>query len=119
MEITQELLETIYQRANQFAIANYSNGEPDSLQLQSDGTIQAEWVSYGRCGDRDIDTEYISATDLTADLDEVAKQRREREAETKKKQQEYDAEQKRIREAREKEQRRQKFEELKKEFQNN
>lgn len=116
MEITKELLQTIYERANQYALTKYGK-EPDSLQLQYDGTIAAEWVTY-HCGDRDTDTEYITAENLTEDLDAVAAERRKREEEERQKRAAYEAEQKRLREQRDKEERKRQYEKLKQEFGN-
>jgi hypothetical protein len=114
MEITTELLQTLYNRANQFAITKYGS-EPDSLSLQSDGTIEAKWTHYSRCGD-ESEYETITAEDLTADLDEVAEQRRKQEEEARIKREEYEKEQKRLREEREKNDRKRQYETLKKEF---
>ena len=70
MEITEELIQTIYKRANEFCIAKYGK-EPDRFQIFSDG-ICAIWTDYEGC---EKDSEYITGADLTADLDEVAKER--------------------------------------------
>ena len=116
MEITKDLLQTIYERANQYALTKYGS-EPHSISLEADGTIAATWTYY-RCGDTDTDTEYISAENLTEDLDAVAAERRKREEEERQKRAAYEAEQKRLREQREKEERKRQYEKLKQEFGN-
>lgn len=72
MEITNELLETIYTRANQYCFAKYGK-EADRLQLNEYGNIDAVWTGYNRGDDDNYET--VTAENLTADLDEVAKQR--------------------------------------------
>jgi hypothetical protein len=116
MEITSDLLQTIYSRANQFAITKFGS-EPDRLELDSDGTITARWIDY-RCGDMEEETEYISAENLTEDLDVVAAERAMRLEEERIKREAYEREQRRIREQREKEERKRQYEKLKKEFEN-
>ncbi len=113
-KITQELLQTIYTRANQYAITKFGS-EPDNIKLQSDGTLEVEY-SYYCCGSTDYKNEYISAENLTEDLDEVAKQRqikldeeyRINEIRRKEEQEKYNKQQK--------ENRRQQFIKLKVEF---
>lgn len=116
MEITTELLKMLYERATQFAITKYGS-EPDSLRFQSDGTIEAAWTHYSRCGD-ETDYESITADDLTADLDVIAEERRNREEEARIKRDEYEKEQKRLREENEKNARKRQYETLKREFGN-
>ena len=115
MTITQELLETIYKRANEFATIRYGS-EPDKIQLDNEG-ITAIWENY-RCGDYDYEYEYITADNLTEDLDEVARKRQieleeRRKAEEIKRKQEQER-----REKVEKERRKQDYLKLKKEFEN-
>ena len=72
MEITQELLETIYTRANQYCLARYGK-VADRVIINELGDIEAMW--YPRCFNGDEEYETITADKLTADLDEVAKER--------------------------------------------
>lgn len=116
MEITNDLLKTIYTRANQFAITKFGS-EPDKIELDSDGIITARWVHY-RCGEVDEETETITAENLTEDLDLVAAERAKRLEEERIKREAYEREQKRIREQREKDERKRQYEKLKKEFEN-
>ncbi len=74
MEITQELLETIFNRAVQYHIAKYGN-EPDKIQIEDDGTISGI-TEYYYCGSHETDSENFSASNLTEDLDEIARQRK-------------------------------------------
>lgn len=76
MTITEETLEIIYERAVQFAIAKYGS-EPNHLKLY-ENYISAVWY-VGCCGDHEEETEVINPSDLTADLDKVAAERREAE----------------------------------------
>lgn len=115
MEITTELLKTIYTRASQFAISKFGS-EPDRMRLEDDGTIYCKWITYGRCGDVDEQTEYITAENLTEDLDVVAAEREKRLEEKKKEREAYEKAQKTIHEEREKETRRQQYLKLKTEF---
>ncbi len=116
MEITKELLQTIYERANQYAITKFGS-EPHSLSLESDGTIAASWTHY-HCGDSDTETEYITAENLTEDLDVIAAERRkkEEEAQLERKRKQLEEDQKRA--EREKQNRKQQYQALKKEFEN-
>lgn len=80
MIITQELIKTIYDRAYQYISAK--RGEtPDSIELDEDGTINANYVIYQRCGDIEHETEYINIDNLTEDLDAVIEQRKIKEKE--------------------------------------
>lgn len=72
MEITTELLKTIYDRAISYAIAKYGN-EPDRIEINEDGSIEARWWAHDRYNEDDVET--FSAENLTQDLDEVAKER--------------------------------------------
>lgn len=114
MEITEELLITIYKKANQFAIAKWRE-EPYPIRIEKDGTIGAVY-DRSCCGDHDYDLEIITAKDLTANLDEVAAER-ERQLEIQRKK---DLEEKqRIEKERQRidtERRRQEYLKLKKEF---
>ena len=79
MEITQELLLTIYNRAMEYAIATYESA-PDKLILQNDGTIETIWDHY-HYGGPNYEYTYINAGDLNEDFDEIAKNRKLREEE--------------------------------------
>lgn len=112
MEITTELIETTYKRANQYAITKYGS-EPAYIRIEEDG-FRAVW--YGHYRDDDDDEEFFTVDCLTEDLDKVAAQRKidlEEESKRYKKKQEQD----RIeREKREKENRKAQYLKLKKEF---
>lgn len=111
-EITQELINKIYVRANQYAITRFDE-EPDRLEIEN-GFIKAAYVKY--YGDTDTSYEYISAENLTEDLDEVARQREEALAEQRRLA-EIRRENERIeKEKRDKENRYRDFLKLKKEF---
>ena len=113
-QITVELLQTIYERANQYAISRYDK-EPDRIELNSDGQITARFISYYG-GDIDEDTEYISAVNLIEDLDTVVKERKEKEEIERIKRDAYNKEQEKLQKEREKEKRKQDYLKLKKEF---
>jgi hypothetical protein len=113
-KITTELLQTIFTRANQYAITKYGN-EPDKIILDSSGEIWARYDNYC-CGSYDYEDEIITVDNLTEDLDAVAAERAKKLEEERLKQEEYNRQQKILREQREKEERRRKFNELKKEF---
>ncbi len=86
IEITSELLLKISERATQYAITRFGK-EPDFIQMDSNGGVIAVFVNY--CGgDRDDVLEYISAENLTEDLDAVAKERKEKEEAERKRQEE-------------------------------
>jgi hypothetical protein len=114
MEITTELIRTIYDRAEQYAIAKYGE-KTYRVQLLDDGSISLVF-GCSRYGEWEESSDEIEAKMLSADLDELAKQRKEEEEkqriETLRIQEEN-----RIRdEKRRKEQRRIEFINLKKEF---
>lgn len=113
-QITSELLQTIYDRAKQYALTKYGE-EPDRIEIDSDGTITVRFIDY-RCGEIDENTEYIVAENLSEDLDDVAKVRKEKEEQERIKREEYNKEQERLRKEREKETRRQNYLKLKEEF---
>ena len=116
IDITSELLQTIYKRAQQYAVTKWGK-EPDYIEISEDrdGIIIAKWVDY-HCGDRDDNSEYISAENLTEDLDSVAEQRKKelerQRAEYEKKQREANQRH----EEQQKERRKQEYIKLKKEF---
>jgi len=74
MEITTSYLKTIYDRAIAYATAKYGS-EPDEIKFTDEGEIRVSWTDYGG---GELDFEYITAENLTADLDEVIKERAER-----------------------------------------
>jgi hypothetical protein len=117
MEITTDLLKTIKQRATQFAITKFGS-EPDRMEIEDNGTLYCKWIHYGRCGDVDEETEYITAENLTEDLDAVAAERVKRLEEERIKREAYENAQKRIREERERDERKRQYEKLKLEFDN-
>lgn len=114
-KITEEILQTIYRRAREYATIKW--GEPDRISFGEEGNLYALYTTYC-CGDFDETYETITAENLTEDLDEVAKQREIELEEKRKKIEIYDKQQKIIRENMEKEERKQKYLQLKKEFEN-
>ena len=113
-QITSELLKTIYKRAIEAAIAKFDKGEPDSIKLYDDGIIQAKWIANNR--DWDDETEFLTAEDLTTDMDILAEQRKIKQEEERKQRLIYEAEQKKNREIKEKADRKATYLKLKKEF---
>jgi hypothetical protein len=113
-QITTELLQTICERANQYAIIKYGR-EPDRIELYADGMITARFIDY-RCGEEDEGTKDISAENLTEDLDAVAKEQKEKEEQERIKRDAYNKEQEKIRREREKQKRKAEYLKLKKEF---
>lgn len=112
MELTSELLRTIYIRANQFCFAKYGK-EADRLHIDEYGNIEAMW--YGReRGDEDYET--ITTEMLTADLDEVAKQREIENEIQRTKERIRQAERDKQREEQQRQQRKADYLRLKKEF---
>lgn len=96
IEITDELLETIYERVRQVFYAK-KGYNPDSVELYDNGVIYCSksWnVSYGNV---EVGDAYITAKDLNADLDEIIKaqkikdelERQEQEAASKRREAEY------------------------------
>ena len=115
MNITTELLKTIYTRAEQYAMARWDRKSPTQIELQEDGTIMVTWEYY-RCGDYDYDYEYIDVENLTEDLDVVVQERKKKEEEVRiimERERKFQ-EEKRL--AQEKEKRRQEYLKLKQEF---
>lgn len=108
--ITTDFLETLYRRANEFAITKWGKN-PDIIAIDSDGTLTATFDGYER-GDETYET--IKAEDLTADLDAVTKERAEELNQERIKQEAHNL---KMHEQRlKKEQRRQRYLKLKKEF---
>ena len=79
MNITTELLQKVYSRAEQYAIARW-NKTPDRIEIQDDGKIRVVWEIY-YSGEYDYDYEYISVENLTEDLDPVIEKRKKEEEE--------------------------------------
>ena len=77
MEITEELLSTIFKRAHEYAAIKYGR-QPDHFTGYKDGELYAIWDT-SCCGDRSEDSELITAENLTEDLDAVAEQRKKEE----------------------------------------
>lgn len=78
MEISNELLEKIYERLEQvfFAKTNY---KPDTVQMYEGGSFYCSksWnVSYGGTETEGL---HITAADLNTDLDELVKERKDKE----------------------------------------
>lgn len=115
MNITTELLKTIYTRAEQYAMARWDRKSPTKIELEPDGTILVIWEYYNRGGE-DYDYEYIDVENLTEDLDAVVAERKRKEEEARiimERERKFQ-EEKRL--AQEKEKRRQEYLKLKKEF---
>lgn len=78
MEITNELLEKIYERLEQVFFAK-TKCKPDNVQMYEDGSFYCSksWnVSYGGTETEGI---HITADDLNSDLDELIKERKAKE----------------------------------------
>ena len=114
MEITTELIKTIYKRANEAAIAKFGNGEPDTIELYEGGKIQVVWTAYNR--DCDDDKEFLNAEDLTADMDLLVEQRKIKEKEDRRLRDIYNIGQQKIRDNIDKINRKSTYLKLKKEF---
>jgi hypothetical protein len=72
MDITEEVLETIYRRAIAYCVAKHGS-EPSELELE-DGYLEAGYETYC-CGESETEYHNISAECLTQDLDEVHAER--------------------------------------------
>lgn len=111
--MTTDQLLTLYKRAIQYCVAYYGKGEPDEIRLEEDGNLSAKWT-YRQYEEDDY--EYFSIDKLTSNLDEIYKERKDKEEQDRIKAQKHQQEQKVIREQLEKERRRSEYEKLKKEF---
>lgn len=80
MKITKELLNTIYNRAVQYCIAKRNDGEPSEIYLRENGEFMAIWNKYFRGAYTDEET--FTYENLTEDLDEVSRLRKEQEEAT-------------------------------------
>ncbi len=113
MNVTEELLKTIYERCMQYCYAKFGE-EPDEIKLLEDGSFEAVWHKYAR--GNYTEEEYFKAEELTRDLDEVYAERKSEQAVKAQEYKEQREKQKRIQDKRDKEERKNKFEQLKKEF---
>tara|TARA_R110002049_G_C9177884_1_gene563238 strand:- start:1291 stop:1641 length:351 start_codon:yes stop_codon:yes gene_type:complete len=114
MEITETLIETIYKRVEQVFIAKM-NHKPDRITLE-EGYFYGSYTYGVAYGGQETEFCSIYPSELTKDLDEIVKEREEKERIAK---EELDRTNK-IRWAKEeeirKQKRKQEFEKLKKEF---
>lgn len=78
MEITDEMLETIYKRAYAYYEAEYGH-QPDEIYFDEDGEFRGRHEYYIGCGDYASEDHLITTYNLTEDLEEVYKQAREME----------------------------------------
>lgn len=72
MYTNQDDLKTLYNRAEQYAIARFSKSF-DRLMLGEDGLLILEWDGYER---GDEDQEYVDVESLTDDLDILVAERK-------------------------------------------
>jgi hypothetical protein len=93
--ITTEDLKTIYDRAIQYCIAAFGD-EPNNIEIYEDGTLIALYVDYC-CGSREESSESIPIEKLTEDLDEVIKERKQREEDQRIKRQQEEIEREKLR----------------------
>jgi hypothetical protein len=115
MEITPEVLNQIYERAEQVFLAKTGH-KPQSIKLDSDGKLhcyRSFSISYG--GEETI-SRTLNAFDLTADLDQLIEKRKVHEAKKKEEQQIKNDKAKKIEDERKLRERKAQFEKLKKEF---
>lgn len=77
MEITKELLQTIYDRTVQVSLAKF-NDTPDQIRLYEDGSISVVW-DISCCGETEYDYKDVTAEELNSDLDALIKERKEKE----------------------------------------
>jgi hypothetical protein len=113
-QITDELLQTIYNRAKLAAVAKFGNEQPDQIHIEDGGIICVVYKGYSR--EYDDTEEYLNAQDLTSDLDILAMERTERLDKERKERLIKEAEEKEEYNRKEKEKRRVKYLELKREF---
>lgn len=110
--ITTDLLLTIYKRALEYSKALIGT-EADNVSITEDGNIYLTWYNYSGCDD---DTLEISPDKLTADLDAVYAERKQKEAEAERLRKIEQDKQNAARLIREKNERRQQYLKLKQEF---
>jgi len=80
MEVTEEILKTLYKRLEQVYFAKTKN-KPDTISLQEDGSFLCEHSYSISYGGTEVVSEYITSDELTADLDELVKIREAKEEE--------------------------------------
>ena len=114
-QITTELLETIFDRVQQFCIVRFDS-KPNSIMLE-EGSLTAIWEDY-LCGSIETTYECISVDNLTEDLQLLAEKRKEQEEVERKELLAKMEKEKIIDEKRKKEERKQQYFRLKKEFEN-
>jgi hypothetical protein len=114
MNITEELLQKLYDRANQFSIAKYHKSI-DALEINDNGNLILVHEEYS-CGSYEREHTEVSIDDLSEDLDKLVEERKKKEEEERIKAEIQRKEQKRIEEERKKENRRKLYLELKQEF---
>jgi len=112
MEITTELIQSIYIRANEYARATFDK-EPDYIRVLNDGELEVVYTDY-----RNNENEYyeITAENLTEDLEEIAKKRLAEQAERRRLADIKRQEEKEKQLVRDKENRKAQYLQLKKEF---
>jgi len=116
--ITTEMLKALYDRASEYAVIaedNVNKNEPDTISIDEDGTINAQFEYYGG-GVTDIENHYFSVEDLNDNLDVIRTKRlKEKEIERIASQARIERENKKREEIAVRS-RRDKYEELKREF---
>lgn len=118
MEITEELLKIIRDRAEQVFLAKTTH-KPDSIEMNEYGSFYCSYsynISYG--GTETI-SEVITAKDLTSDLDELVRIREEKEEVERQEQEKLRKENAAKFEREQKAKREAEYLKLKKEFENN
>ena len=113
MEITTELIQSIYNRAKEHARATFDK-EPDYIRVLHDGNLEVVYTYYGN----NDENEYyeITAENLTEDLEEIAKKRLAEQAERRRLADIKRQEEKEKQLVRDKENRKAQYLQLKKEF---
>ncbi len=118
MEITTELLKTIYERVAQ--VFNAKTGfTPDKIKMYEEGSFYASkrWsIAYGGTEEQGI---HICAEDLTVDLDELVKERKANEEAERVANEKIQKDRQLKYEEEQKQKRQQQYLELKKEFDHN
>ena len=116
-EITTELLKAIYDRAEQVYLAETGNSA-ESVEIDEDGGIRC-LSSYYCYGETVTESEIISASELTQDLDDIIKARKLKEAIEREEREELQRQRETALKKEQKEQRRAQYNLLKKEFEPN
>lgn len=115
MIITEEILRIIRDRVVQVCIAKY-DVEPSRIMIGEDYGIECEHEYPVWGGGTDIDTYHLDVNDLSADLDVLIKERKEKQEQERIKEEARRIEEKRLQEERAKERRRVEYLKLKEEF---